>query len=131
MERKANGNFLEELADSMERSDAIEALLLSKIVTALITARAERGMNQKEFAKFMGVSQAMVSKWEAMDCNFTIQTIAKICGKLNLVPKLDLLTETDYIAIKNQNNDSWDKGNNTRKAESNTTCDWYIIRNAA
>ena len=66
-----------------------------------------------------------------MDCNFTIQTIAKICGKLNLVPKLDLLTETDYIAIKNQNNDSWDKGNNTRKAESNTTCDWYIIRNAA
>ena len=54
------------------------------IVSALITARVDRSMNQKEFAAFMGVSQAMVSKWESGECNFTVETVSKICEKLGL-----------------------------------------------
>ena len=99
MRIEKNANFIDELIDSLDRSAVIEASIASKIVLALITARAERGMNQKQFAEYMGVSQAMVSKWETVDCNFTIQTISKICEKLNLIPRLELLSEEDYMAI--------------------------------
>lgn len=47
-------------------------------------ARKERGMTQKEFADFMGVKQAMVSKWESGHYNFTMETIVKIYDKLDL-----------------------------------------------
>ena len=41
-------------------------------------------MNQKQFASFMGVSQAMISKWESGEYNFTINTLNEICDKLGL-----------------------------------------------
>ena len=41
-------------------------------------------MTQKEFAKFMGVTQGMVSKWESGDYNFTIESICNILEKLDL-----------------------------------------------
>ena len=64
-------------------------------------------MSQKQFAQFMGVSQAMVSKWESGDCNFTIETIAKICDKLDLIPQLELISENDYYSLMQKNNGSW------------------------
>ena len=35
-------------------------------------------------ASFMGVSQAMISKWESGEYNFTINTLNEICDKLGL-----------------------------------------------
>ncbi len=103
MVRGKNAGFINELVDSLDRSEVIEAHLIAKVVSTLISARAEKGMNQKQFAKYMGVSQAMVSKWETADCNFTLQSIAKICEKLNMVPNLDFLSEEDYMAINDKN----------------------------
>ncbi len=102
MAKMKEADFIDELIDSLNRSEVIEAHLISKVVSTLISARVERGMNQKQFADYMGISQAMVSKWENADCNFTIQSIAKICEKLNLVPCLDFLSEEDYMVIKNR-----------------------------
>lgn len=103
MVNEKDAGFINELVDSLDRSEVIEAHLIAKVVSTLISARAERGMNQKQFAKYMGVSQAMVSKWETADCNFTLQSIAKICEKLNMVPNLDFLSEEDYMAINDKN----------------------------
>ena len=62
---------------------------------ALISAkiqfkRLELEMSQKEFAKMMGVSQGMVSKWESGEYNFTITTLKQICDKLGLDLVIDI-----------------------------------------
>ncbi len=106
----ADDSFINKLADSLSRSSVIEITIKSTIVHALVCSRMERSMNQKQFAEFMGVSQAMVSKWESGDCNFTVETIAKICEKLGLVAKFELITENDYSAIMQKAQMSWNKG---------------------
>lgn len=45
-------------------------------------ARISLGQNQKDFAKFMGVTQGMVSRWESGTYNFTIETLSNIAFKL-------------------------------------------------
>lgn len=56
------------------------------ISTMILDCRASKKLTQKEFAKFMGVSQGMVSKWESCEYNFTVDNIAKICDKLDISP---------------------------------------------
>jgi len=41
-----------------------------------------KGMNQKDFAKLLGKSEAEISKWLKGTHNFNIDTILKIQGKL-------------------------------------------------
>ena len=50
----------------------------------IVMKRREMGMNQKEFAKFMGVSQGLVSRWERGETNFTLESLTKISAKLGL-----------------------------------------------
>lgn len=60
---------------------------LKVMVSISITIRKTRkdmGMSQKEFAQFMGVTQAMVSKWESGHYNFTMEAIVRIYDKLHL-----------------------------------------------
>lgn len=40
---------------------------LAKISARIERCRIEMGMNQQEFAKYMGVTQGMVSKWESRE----------------------------------------------------------------
>ena len=108
MKSISDSSFVNMLADSLSRSDIIEIMLKNTIVNALITSRVEKSMSQKQFAEFMGVSQAMVSKWESGDYNFTVSSIAKICEKLGLIPELELISEVDYRTIMEKNNNTWD-----------------------
>ncbi len=57
---------------------------MALISAKILERRCEMGMNQKQFAEYMGVSQGMVSKWESGDYNFTIITLQEICEKLDL-----------------------------------------------
>lgn len=124
MSQSEKKGFAEALADSLSRSDVLEIVLKNTIVSALITARVERSMNQKEFAAFMGVSQAMVSKWESGECNFTVETVSKICEKLGLVPSLKLIKEEDYLSIKEKREPRWNSGS-VNKSVINMR-DWVI-----
>ena len=47
--------------------------------------RHEMGLNQKQMAELLGVTQGMVSKYESGEYNFTIGTLNEICGKIGLV----------------------------------------------
>ena len=44
----------------------------------------ERGMNQKEFARMIGHTQAEVSRWLSGTHNFTLATLAKISVALGI-----------------------------------------------
>ena len=63
---------------------------LAKISARIERCRMEMGMTQLEFAKYMGVSQGMVSKWESREYNFTIRTLNEICQKLDLEFSVEL-----------------------------------------
>lgn len=76
--------------------------LLSDISNTIIKYRLKLGMNQKEFAALLGVSQAMVSKWESEQYNFTIETLAKICRKLNA--ELDVRISDKEMLLVDKNN---------------------------
>lgn len=63
--------------------------LLAKKAMATIAAeiqlkRIEMGLDQKQFAHLLGVSQGMISRWESGTYNFTITTLVNICEKLGL-----------------------------------------------
>ncbi|MBR4636782.1 MAG: helix-turn-helix domain-containing protein [Clostridia bacterium] len=124
MKKSASNTFVNRLADSLSRSEVIEITLKNTVVHALISSRIERSMNQKQFAEFMGVSQAMVSKWESGDCNFTVDTIAKICEKLGMIANLELISEEDYSSIMQKNSMKWEKG--ITIAASDDTDNFYI-----
>lgn len=75
---------LEMFADYVSMSDLIATRLLSKISASIVKKRLDMGLNQTEFAKKMSVSQAMVSKWESENYNYSIEGLADICAKLDL-----------------------------------------------
>ena len=57
---------------------------LAVISAKIYTKRTKLGLDQKSFAKFMGVTQGMISRWESGTYNFSISTLIGICEKLNL-----------------------------------------------
>ncbi|MCB6572246.1 helix-turn-helix domain-containing protein [Eubacterium limosum] len=88
----------EMFADYVSASDLIAARLLSKISVAIFKKRLDLGLNQKEFAEKLEVSQAMVSKWESENYNYSIETLAKICDKLDL--DIDITIEDKSAAYQ-------------------------------
>ena len=90
--------------------EKLEADLLADIAVQIHTRRTEMGMSQGEFAKFNNVTQAMVSKWESGDYNFTIQTLAKVFAKIGLSCTFDIgdkrpahAVRTEYVVERIQN----------------------------
>lgn len=71
------GALLDELTKGLSESDVQEIDNLSTISSEITAKRLEMGMSQKEFAKYMGVTQAMVSKWESGNYNFALSPIRK------------------------------------------------------
>lgn len=67
-----------------------EADLLAEIAVQIHRKRMELGLSQKDFAKVTGVSQAMVSKWERGDYNFSVQTLAKVFSKIGIPCTFDV-----------------------------------------
>lgn len=76
--------LFEALAEEIPAEDILSAKTLAQISTMIASKRIEFNMNQHDFAEFMGVKQAQISKWESGECNFTIKKLIKIAYKLNL-----------------------------------------------
>lgn len=91
---------------SLSNAQISAEIIKAKIATEIISRRKELKMNQSEFADYMNVSQAMVSKWENGDCNFSISTICEICDKLTLNIDLQLYKQVNYKIAEVVN--SWD-----------------------
>ena len=79
-----NSNALEMLFDSyLSPADQIANRKLGRIASEIEMWRVQHNMTQRNFAKFMGVSQVMVSKWESGEYNFSIKTLANLASHLN------------------------------------------------
>lgn len=68
----------------LSEEEKIQADLLAEIAMQIHSRRIEMKMTQAEFARFINVSQTMVSKWESGDYNFTIEKIAYVFSKIGL-----------------------------------------------
>ncbi len=72
------------LTGKLTESEIKSIRALAIIAAKIEMKRNEMGMNQKEFAKMMNVSQGMVSRWESGEYNFTVTTLKEICDKLDM-----------------------------------------------
>lgn len=70
-----------DLLNEYEKSSAKIKGLIAGIIA---NKRNELNMNQKNFAKYLGVSQSMISKWESCEYNFTIDSLMSLLEKLEL-----------------------------------------------
>jgi len=95
------------MAEQLNLSDLIAAEQLAKISAKIVKCRLKMDMSQKEFAKFMGVSQSMVSKWESDDYNFSVESLARICEKLNLDLEINLRDQNSQTDYRKNSQDSW------------------------
>ena len=57
---------------------------LAVISAKIYTRRMKLGLDQRAFAKLMGVTQGMISKWESGTYNFSIASLIRICEKIDL-----------------------------------------------
>lgn len=89
------------ICEQYSDEDIKASLILAKISAKLSAKRLELQMNQKQFAKYLNVSQTMVSKWEKGDYNFTIATLINIFGKLNMDLDIQLSEHRKKIVEKN------------------------------
>jgi transcriptional regulator with XRE-family HTH domain len=99
----ANAKKTNWITEEMAEADVKTTVELAKISAKIERCRLEKGMTQKEFADYMGVTQGMVSKWESREYNFTIKTLNEICYKLNITMDINMdkpCIQNDYIVIR-------------------------------
>jgi len=56
--------------------------MLDSISIAVVDYRVSHGLSQKQLADKLGVSQAMVSKYESGDCNISLKALIELFDKL-------------------------------------------------
>ena len=77
-----------DLFSDLTEADKTENRIRVSVAKEIISARKKLGYSQKELAKKLGVSQAMVSQYESGDCNFTIESLCRIALVLGLYPSI-------------------------------------------
>ena len=81
----------EQLQDPIfkEKYDALEPEFT--VMQAMIDARKERGMTQKDLAKATGISQADISRLERGTGNPSIKTLQRVAQALQMVLKIEFV----------------------------------------
>lgn len=72
------------LVDAFTEEEIKASDFIALIAVSIQQHRMELGMTQREFARKLGVSQAMVSQWENGEKNFTVATLVRIASALGL-----------------------------------------------
>jgi len=79
---KRDSELLLESADDDTRFELNLIGVMTDISAALINYRADKSLSQKELAEKLECSQAMISKIESGDYNFTIRKLFDVVNKL-------------------------------------------------
>ena len=58
--------------------------LLGEISVRIVDYRKEHALSQAQLADLLGITQAMVSRYESGDYNFSVRTLNDLCEKLGL-----------------------------------------------
>ncbi len=67
-----------------------------QISTAIFNYRLKNNLSQKKLAKILGVTQAMVSKLESGDYNYTIEQLWKVSQKLGFKLSVEMEEAEDF-----------------------------------
>ncbi len=59
-------------------------------MSALVDYRIKHGLTQRQLAQQLGVSQAMVSKYESGENDIKLRTLCDVCNKLGLSAELSI-----------------------------------------
>lgn len=86
--------------DKVSPEDMLYSKLSAHITSQIIRQRMIREMNQKQFADFLGCTQAYISKLENGNCNFTLGKLCELAVKLDLDISVDFVPNTEKIARK-------------------------------
>lgn len=95
--------LLEQMAEGISAQEILAAAQKASIAEQITSWRIQHGMNQTEFAKFIGTTQPTVSKWEDGNFNFTIEKLAEIACKLNLDLTISLRGQASKSAVSANN----------------------------
>ena len=83
-EKMAHSKYNTWLSDNLTIEESIAAKYIAQIAATIQRQRKAEGYTQQELANMLGVSQAMVSRWENGEENFTIATLARISHALGI-----------------------------------------------
>ena len=72
------------LTDSLTEEERTTARSIAQIASTIQRRRKAMGYTQQELAALLDVTQAMISRWENGEENFTIATLAKISIALRM-----------------------------------------------
>lgn len=114
-EKLAGAKETKWIAEGLSISEQKTIVELAKISARIERCRLELEMTQEEFAKYMGVTQGMISKWESREYNFTIRSLNEICQKLNMDFSVSIArpgVKGNYEVVK------WDKDSTANKKKS-------------
>ena len=92
-------DLLELFEDSLKPSDLVEARAISQVTGTIIKERKRLGLDQKEFAEKLGVSQSLVSRWENGNSNITIKSLAEIAAKLDMCLDIKIKRKIEIVQI--------------------------------
>ncbi len=92
-------NFRESLKEQMENEEFKQEWdkteLEYQIIKAIITAREEKNITQKELAEMTGITQNDISKLENGNANPSLQTLKKLADGLGMAIKLEFVPITN------------------------------------
>lgn len=91
--------FLSGLSEDFSAEDLIFSSIVSSLAATITSVRIEKKLTQKEFAGMLDKSQAMISKWENADCNFTLKTLIEVAQKLDLQLNVELKRKPPSSAV--------------------------------
>ncbi len=92
-------DFIDEIADEEEKKYFELDDVLVDIATTLINYRIKNNLTQKDLAKKLGCSQAMVSKLESGEYNPSVELLWKISSALGLEFKIIFREKEQDITI--------------------------------
>ncbi|MCL2201225.1 MAG: helix-turn-helix domain-containing protein [Oscillospiraceae bacterium] len=72
------------LSDTLTQEECATAKYIAQVAVIIQKQRRSKGYTQRDLAKKLGVSQAMVSRWENGEENITLTTLVKIASALEI-----------------------------------------------
>ena len=94
MSTKFDDYLQEQLKDPEFRAEYEALQPEHAVIQALIDARKETGMTQKELSKRTGIAQGDISKLESGTANPSIKTLQRLAAGMGRVLKIEFVTES-------------------------------------
>ncbi len=122
----ANATETKWVTNGLDKNEVKAIAELALISAEIELSRQKMGMTQSEFAKYMGVSQGMVSKWESREYNFTVKSLYDIFSKLNIECCFEMKPASER---KEYEIEKWQK-ETTGKYKKFRNMDWEVLEGA-